>query len=58
MELPTHRKQSYMEKRPCYVKDVVHKPPTDLWNVITMFVRAGKFINDPANLPTVPLNTT
>ena len=43
--------------RPCNMKDVLHEPPFDLWNVDT-FGRAGKFINHPANLCTIPLNTT
>ena len=40
------------------MKDVVHELPVKLWNVYTMFGRAGKFINNPANLPIIPLNTT
>ena len=43
--------------RPYSVKDVVHELPGKQWNVNTMFGRAGKFINHPANLPTVPCNT-
>ena len=43
--------------RPYNVKDIVHEPPVELCNVDTMFGRAGKFINHPANLPTIPLNT-
>ena len=43
--------------RPCHVKDILHEPPVELWNVNTMFGRAGKFINHLANLPTIPLNT-
>ena len=40
---------------PCNVKDA---SPAELWNIDTMFGRAGKFINHPTNLPTIPLNTT
>ena len=39
-------------------KDVVHEQPVNLWKVDTTFGRAGKSINHPANLPTIPLNTT
>ena len=50
--------QATGKTRPCNVKDVVHKLPVELWNVDTMFGRAGKFINHPRNLPTIPLTTT
>ena len=42
--------------RPCKVKDVVHEPPVELWNVDTKLDRAWKFINHPTNLPTIPRN--
>ena len=29
----------------CYVKDFVHEPQVELWNVDTQFGRAGKFVN-------------
>ena len=45
------------KRRPYNVKDVVHELPVNLWNVDTMFGRAGKFINHPTNLPTISLNT-
>ena len=38
------------------VKDVVLKPPIELWNIDMQFSRAGKYINDPANLLTIMLN--
>ena len=41
------------KSKPCNIKDVVHEPPVEPWNVNTMFGRAGKFINHP----TIPLNT-
>ena len=44
--------------KPCNVKDVVPEPPVKLSNVDTMFGRAEKFINHPANLPTITLTTT
>ena len=56
--LPTHRKLSYGKTRPHDVKGVLHKLPIKLWNVNTMFGRAGKCINHHVNLPTIPLNIT
>ena len=50
--------QATGKTRTCNVKDVVHKLPEDLWNVDAMFGRAGKFINHPVNLHTIPLITT
>ena len=47
--------QATGKTRPCNVKDIVHELPVELWNVSTKFGRAGKFINQPANLPTIPL---
>ena len=40
----------------CNVKDVVLEPPVELWNIDTQFGRAVKFINHPANLPTINLH--
>ena len=37
------------------VKDVVLEPPVELWNINTQFGRAGRYINQPANLPTIML---
>ena len=50
--------QATGKMRPYNVKDIVHKLSVKLWNVDTMFGRGGKFIDHPANLPTIPLNTT
>ena len=38
------------------MKDVVPEPPVEFWNIDTQFGRAGKYINHPANLPTITLN--
>ena len=38
------------------MKDVVLEPPVEFWNIDTQFGRAGKYINNPANLPTITLN--
>ena len=40
----------------CNVKDVVLEPPVEFWNIDTQFVKAGKYINNPAILPTITLN--
>ena len=50
--------QATGKTRLCNLKDVVYELPVELWNVNTTFGRAGKFINLPANVPTIPLNTT
>ena len=42
----------------CNVKDVVHEPPAELWDIGTQFCRAGMFINHPANLCTITLHNT
>ena len=41
--------------RSCNIKDVVLKPPVELWNVDRQFGRAGRYIKLPANLPTTTL---
>ena len=40
----------------CNVKDIVLEPPVEFWNIDTQFGRAGKYVNLPANLPTITLN--
>ena len=40
----------------CNVKDVVLELPVEFWNRDTQFGRPGKFINHPANLPTISLH--
>ena len=40
----------------CNVKDVVLEPPVEFWNIDTQFGRCGKYVNHPANLPTIKLN--
>ena len=39
----------------CNVKDIVLEPPVGFWNIDTQFGRAGKYVNHPANLPTISL---
>ena len=38
------------------VKDIILEPPVELWNIDTQFGWARKFINHPANLPTISLH--
>ena len=38
------------------VKDVILEPPIEFLNIDTQFGRAGRYINHPANLPTIKLN--
>ena len=40
----------------CNVKDIILEPPIHFWNIDTQFGRAGRYINHPANLPTIKLN--
>ena len=48
--------QATGKTRSCNVKDVVLEPPVELWNIDTQFGWARKFINHPANLPTISLH--
>ena len=40
----------------CNIQDIVLKPPIEFWNINTQFSRAGKYFNQPANIPTIALN--
>ena len=40
----------------CNMKDVILEPPVEFWNIDIQLGRAGKYINHPANLPTVTLD--
>ena len=35
--------------RSCNVKDIIHEPQIEFWNIDTQFGRGGKFINHPMN---------
>ena len=48
--------QATGKMRSCNVKDVVLEPPVELWNIDTQFGRAGRYINNPMNLPTITLS--
>ena len=48
--------QTTRKSRSCNIKDVVHEPPIEFWIIDTQLGRAIKFINHPANLPTIMLN--
>ena len=50
------KNQATGKTRSCNVKDIVLKPPIEFWNISTQFGRARKYINHPANLPTITLN--
>ena len=39
--------------RSCNIKDIVLEPPMEFWNINTQFGRARKYINHPANVPTI-----
>ena len=47
--------QATGKTRSCNIKGVVLEPPVELWNVGMQFGRAGRYINHPANLPTITL---
>ena len=40
----------------CNVKDIILDLPIDFWNKDTQFSSTGRYINHPANLPTIKLN--
>ena len=39
----------------CNMMDIILEPPIEFWNIGTQFSRAGRYINHPANLPTIKL---
>ena len=45
--------QATGKTRSCNIKDVLLEPPVELWNIDMQLGRAGKYINLPANLPTI-----
>ena len=47
--------QATGKKQSCNVTDIILEPPIEFWDVDTQFGRAGKYINHPANLPTIKL---
>ena len=40
----------------CNVTDIILELPIEFWDVDTQFSRAGRYINHPANFPTIKLN--
>ena len=48
--------QATRKVQSCSMKDVVLEPPAEFWNIDTQFGRAGKYVNHPANLPTISLH--
>ena len=49
------KNQATGKTRSCNIKDVVLKPPVELWNVNKQFGRVGRDINHPANFPNITL---
>ena len=47
--------QATGKTRSLNIKDVVLKPPVELWNINTQFGRVGRYINHPVNFPTITL---
>ena len=47
--------QANGKTRSCNVKDVVLKPPVELWNINMQFGRGGRYIKHLANLLTITL---
>ena len=37
------------------VTDIILEPPIEFWTIDTQFSRAGRYVNHPANLPTIKL---
>ena len=50
------KNQATGKTRSCNIKDVVLKPPVEIWNIDTQFGRAGRHINHLTNLPNITLN--
>ena len=48
--------QATGKTRSCNVKDIVHKQSIGFWHIDMQFSRAGKYNNNPANLPTITLS--
>ena len=42
----------------CNITDIILEPPIEFWNIDTQFGRASRYINHPANLPTIQLAGT
>ena len=51
--LPAHRKPSNRKVQSCNVKGCSSWTSIEFWNIDTQFGRAGKYVNHPANLPTI-----
>ena len=49
------KNQATGEIQSCNVTDIILEPPMEFWNIDTQFGRAGRYINHPANLPTIKL---
>ena len=49
------KNQATWKIRSCNMTDIILEPPIEFWNIDTQFSRAGRYINHPANLPTIKL---
>ena len=47
--------QATGKTRSCNVMDIILVLPREFWNIDTQFSRAGRYINNPVNLPTIKL---
>ena len=50
--------QATEKTQSCNVMDIILEPPIKFWDVNTQFSRAGRYVNHPANLPTIKLMDT
>ena len=48
--------QATRKVQSCNVKDIGLELPIEFWNIDMKFGRAGKYVNGPANLPTISLH--
>ena len=52
------KNQATGKTRSCNVTDIILEPPIEFWDANTQFGRAGRYVNYPANLPTIKLMDT
>ena len=47
--------QATGKTKSCNIRNVLHEPPLEFWNIDTQFGRARMYINHPITLPTIML---
>ena len=52
------KNQATGKTRSCNVMDIILESPIQFWDVNTQFGRDGRYVNHPANLPTIKLMDT